>query len=431
MHLAAATLKKWLDSEKDKLEKKRRYLHFDKKISFRYLKDDLLAQVTNPDWVASRSFLPLLQFKKIENKYSAKEKKNKKKERLLSYASHLDACILSYYAEVLKEPYENLLRAKGLSEVPTAYRSMDGRCNIHFAAETFEWIKAQGECTVIALDIENFFDSLNHSHLKETLKKVLTVESLAEDFFRIYKNMTLFSSCDKNTVFKRMSIKENDKIYRERICTPKEFREIIRGEGLISHDEKTTKGIPQGTPISGLLANLYMLDFDEKLNELAGGMKGLYRRYSDDIFIAIPGKNIADETLEKVCALLAQSHLKSNKRKEQISIFKWNSEKTLRAYDNSETTYEDINYLGFGFNGTDAYIASKTLSRYYGRMARQIHVFQKWTDSESIKRIARRKYIHTKTQNFPSYAKRASGVLGETKIPRQIHRTIEKLSTKI
>ncbi|QHT59337.1 hypothetical protein GXP70_04700 [Paenibacillus lycopersici] len=60
-----------------------------------------------------------------------------------------------------------------------------------------------------------------------------------------------------------------------------------------------SKGIPQGTAISEVLANVYAIEFDEVINTYVTGLGGIYRRYSDDIIVVIPIKagesdNISD-----------------------------------------------------------------------------------------------------------------------------------------
>lgn len=47
-------------------------------------------------------------------------------------------------------------------------------------------------------------------------------------------------------------------------------------------------GIPQGSPISALLANVYMLDVDKKVYEIVAAQNGMYMRYSDDFIIILP-----------------------------------------------------------------------------------------------------------------------------------------------
>lgn len=65
----------------------------------------------------------------------------------------------------------------------------------------------------------------------------------------------------------------------------------IRHAGLIVGNQATLarpkrrKGIPQGTPISAALANVYMLHFDKRINDAVKPLKGIYRRYSDDMIV--------------------------------------------------------------------------------------------------------------------------------------------------
>jgi len=79
-----------------------------------------------------------------------------------------------------------------------------------------------------------------------------------------------------------------------RICSPKQFREVVRGNGLCIRNNEG-KGIPQGSPISAVLANLYMLEFDKIVNEFVTGHGGLYRRYCDDLLIVLPTAELRDQ----------------------------------------------------------------------------------------------------------------------------------------
>lgn len=57
-------------------------------------------------------------------------------------------------------------------------------------------------------------------------------------------------------------------------------------------------GIPQGTAVSAVLANVYMIDFDEWLAKLCEKEGGLYRRYSDDFIIVLPQKQFSEESVK-------------------------------------------------------------------------------------------------------------------------------------
>jgi Reverse transcriptase (RNA-dependent DNA polymerase). len=57
-------------------------------------------------------------------------------------------------------------------------------------------------------------------------------------------------------------------------------------------EKESKKGIPQGTSISAVLANVYMIDFDKKVCALLKNLGGMYRRYSDDFIIVIPKEKV-------------------------------------------------------------------------------------------------------------------------------------------
>ena len=83
-----------------------------------------------------------------------------------------------------------------------------------------------------------------------------------------------------------------------KICSAKLFRTIIsENSKLIKKNPNETKGIPQGTNLSGTLANIYMLDFDLAIQNFVNNVGGYYRRYSDDILILINSKAELDELL--------------------------------------------------------------------------------------------------------------------------------------
>jgi CRISPR-associated protein Cas1 len=76
-------------------------------------------------------------------------------------------------------------------------------------------------------------------------------------------------------------------------------------------------GIPQGSPISPLLANFFLEDFDRELEK--SGRKLI--RYSDDFVILAQTSEEARQSLLQTETLLAQSHLELNHGKTRIADF--------------------------------------------------------------------------------------------------------------
>lgn len=79
-----------------------------------------------------------------------------------------------------------------------------------------------------------------------------------------------------------------DEFFREAtnlIRVDKPFNQQIREK----QGKQNKRGIPQGTPLSATLANIYMLDFDAKIYEEASKpyKNVYYQRYSDDLFLFV------------------------------------------------------------------------------------------------------------------------------------------------
>ena len=76
-------------------------------------------------------------------------------------------------------------------------------------------------------------------------------------------------------------------------------------------------GVPQGSPISPLLANFYLEDFDRQLEE--SGRKLV--RYADDFLVLAKSSGEAQQALLQTETLLAAEHLKLNDMKTHIVDF--------------------------------------------------------------------------------------------------------------
>jgi hypothetical protein len=220
----------------------------------------------------------------------------KDKKRPIKLAAHMDAAIYAHYGRIIAEAYEAEVTARGLGECIIAFRrpNRPGRNNISFAQEVFEFIDHNRPCVAMGLDVEKFFDRLSHDVLKQRWQATLGLTRLPPDHFNLFKSLTDFTWVDRTAAYRASGVSPHNPkpkaIRRTRICSPQAFRDNIRGAGLIwrNPEHAHRRGIPQGAPISALLSNIYMLEFDTVMQAAVSAHGGLYRRYCDDIVVVVP-----------------------------------------------------------------------------------------------------------------------------------------------
>jgi len=399
--------------------KSKGYLHITAQLDIQSRSKELVSKITNSDFVSKHAFFPLIhtnirerKFKKvgidtIKRAHVFKDENGKHirniKVRPLHYATHLDALIFSYYAEMLQKKYEDLISLHDrLSHCIIAYRKIphdsDGKNKgtIHFANEIFEEIRRQSslptdECVVLTFDIKIFFPSLNHNFLKNAWANLLGTHRLPNDHYNVFKAATQFSYIyldELRTGRKRgFDEKELARIRNKHgiqalFESPKAFRDKIKSGTVKIYKypfrNKETKipiGIPQGLPISATLANLYLLNFDLKiLDEVVNKIGGYYRRYSDDIVIVCQKKNAKDiESL--VFSEMEKNHVEISVNKTERFIFremifgkKSPRLACMKILASGKEVFVPFNYLGFEFNGQKALIKSANIAKFYRRM---------------------------------------------------------------
>jgi hypothetical protein len=346
---AMQPIEEWLKKERYNISKgKRCYLHFDPRVS----PSKVLSIITDPTKISQRAFYPFIKYTSELPRYKRQSDSSQReisiKKREICYASHMDSLIYSWYSFQLNRLYETELKKENLTDCVIAFRKL-GKCNIHFANEAFEYIKSKGECIAIAYDISGFFDNLDHEIVKRTWIEVLHETRLPEDHFAIYKTLTSFSFVDRDKLFSLFDLDNEAKRNIRRICSPLEFRNLVRKQNLLTRN-KSGKGIPQGSPISALLSNMYMLPFDKAVLQLISGYNGFYRRYCDDILI-ICDKDAKDNIESKIQDLLQNDQkLQINKDKTEIIEFKYNTGGDLFAVP-LVGNCTSLQYLGFEFDG--------------------------------------------------------------------------------
>ena len=240
--------------------------------------------VESPQAVARHAFWPFVRYDKRVRRFDYTTGRKSIKVRSVQYPAQLDANIFAYYAEQLAARYEQRLDALGLTDQVTAYRTL-GRSNVHFAAEAFAWVRDHAPCDVYCFDVSSFFDNLDHGLLKAAWCELIGESWLPADHFAVYTAVTRYAYVEREHLPKALT--EGEAV-RKRYCTTSEFRSLRqRGELRVARNLED-RGIPQGVQLSAVLSNLYMLEFDRRLAAEIERRGGLYRRYSDDILIALP-----------------------------------------------------------------------------------------------------------------------------------------------
>lgn len=165
----------------------------------------------------------------------------------------------------------------------------------------------------------------------------------------------------------------NDKLYKF-MPMEKELIEMImillREEKVIFQNHtvlETRKGVMAGTPISGILANIYMHEVD-----MAMKRKGhRYLRYADDTIV------IGDKALEDFKELLKPLKIEFNPKKEEVF--------------NIST---GLTFLGFTYKGKTIRISDEARDKMKSRMKRRAKWYRQWMLKNNVpKNIAIRHYI--------------------------------------
>jgi Reverse transcriptase (RNA-dependent DNA polymerase) len=391
------------------------------------------AYVSDPQNIQSHSFLPLIHKRITERRFRAdpsqteRSKSGKRlrikslKQRDVYMVNHLDGLVYSYYTAKLMADYEAYLTDKAFNQSIVAYRKMPkigakgNQCNIDFAKTAFEFIQnnKHQNLSVIVADVTSFFDNLNHKILKKQWAKVIKQNHLPADHYNLYKALTrikyvernqLFNSYDKTmwvergvpndstkTRYKRLAIKDSH-YFKEKnavaYCKKDEFLKNNLNL-IISKNNKT--GIPQGIAISAVLANIYMLDFDELIHQQITQLGGFYQRYSDDLILICPQAH-EDTILKTLRASIADPNMADLEiQAKKTNLYRFEQVDGLyKGFEVDESTkqanpHKTLNYLGFTYDGQRVLIKSAGLSKFYRSMKRGIrranyhaHAHLKW-----------------------------------------------------
>ncbi len=392
-----------------------------------------------PQQVARHAFFPFIGQDKNSRRYKKNERKVHVKRRHLRYAAHKDARIYARYACILSEKYEGELARLGIGDSIVAYRRLpDKQCNIESAKSAFDFVRTLGQCDVVTADVSSFFDTINHTQLKSKWCQLLGVDRLPADHFAVFKQLTRYRWVELEKLLAELGVKKASLSRQslpgrrgDRFTDFENLRSVLQRPGVVTQHSNCF-GIPQGSPASAVLSNIYMLDVDQQLSQFASTHRGFYRRYSDDILLAVPeGKLEAAEQV--IRSSLLSAALESNPDKFSRHRFRLGE---------SQTTAVDVplEYLGFEFDGSRVLLRKKSLAKYYQRASRLIRrIFSaaksRGASSMNRKRIYER-CTHVGHRNFITYAQRASrifypDVTERTPIMRQLRRHTEVIRNRI
>lgn len=420
----------------------RKYAHFDRRTNLK----ESWTYISDPFKISKHSFYPFIHYTLRFKKYNGKEIKIK--EREICYSAHLDRCIYQYYGYLLNEKYNNFSEKFGFSDSAIAYRNnVRGKNNIHFAKQAFDFIKQQ-PCFIIVGDFTHFFDEIDHKYLKQKICTVLGDVNLPPDFYAIFKNITRYSKWDLKDILEINNLSENeeDRITlnsKETVLTKEQFK---RGAKQFIKPNKNNFGIPQGSAISAVLSNVYMIEFDKSIRDFINQKNGLYLRYSDDFIIVLPNLNDQEfkMSLSQIHSIISSiPRLILQPDKTQLYYFS-NNKLNCRSNDFIAETGQhrkSLDYLGFTFDGTNITIRDKTISKYYYRLYRKIKTIVKSNgiSPKGNKISCNNLYLKYSQKgagvgngNFLTYVNRAAKVFGKDTDVWQISRVhFQKIRKKL
>jgi hypothetical protein len=263
----------------------------------------------------------------------------------------------------------------------------------------------------MCFDVTGFFDNLDHKRLKDRLKWVLGCDELDADWYAVLRSVTRYRYIDLEEIKKHDHLAKR---LRERKRHPLATITELKALAVPIGKNPKSVGIPQGTPISASLSNLYMTEFDAEMHAEAIKRGALYQRYSDDILVACP------PTRQNVLKALVEEKLEEHGLELQAS-------KTDIVTLHAPASTLTFQYLGYQLGHVDARLRLKSLSRQW-RTAKRAVAKTERVGLSAIKQ-GKAKQIFTRKlhmrftgaggRNFLAYAERSAETLDSPAIRKQ------------
>lgn len=346
----------------------KRYFHFDSILRYT---DKVKSYVENSECISRHSFLPFLKYTKSYTKFLGHDKNGvakrmPPKDRPIMFASHIDSFIYSYYGTIISERYNEWTDSHNIDECSIAYRNnKKGKSNIQFAAEVIKEIIQYEKCYILVGDFTKFFENIEHRQLKRCLKDVLQVSELPKDYYQVLKSLMKYSYVELKQLRKWLTDQginyEKNKQY---FLKPEDFR-AFRSSTKAIQKNMDSVGIPQGSAMSGLLANIYMIHVDEAIQRIVQEHDGLYRRYSDDFIVVIPycsdsTKFVFDNIVKEIMDICKNAKVKLHQDKTNTYLYEEGNIRSLEFDQDGALTY-----LGFRFDGKSVMVRQGCVYKFY------------------------------------------------------------------
>ncbi|MCC4423240.1 reverse transcriptase/maturase family protein [Limosilactobacillus reuteri] len=370
----------WKDTKEHLCElNQKRYIHFDFPIRNNE-KERIIKRITQE--IYNHRYLPFIRVDIIYPKYSKGNKQVKNKVRKITLPAHHDALIYQYFGYELSKRYEMYVEDTSLDRISVAYRLDKHISNITVAKEAIDFVTSQEKCWIIKGDFKHFFDNLNHKVLKNQVQLLLG-NAYDQSYIKMLKSIMNYRFVTKKTLEKQLTHANVDFPYKK--MGSKAYTNNLRQLGnllkqkVINLSPKNHRGIPQGTAVSAVLANIYMIQFDELLAEMMNKYNGIYRRYSDDFIIIIPQADISYEDIKNLKNEIITKSNEINKLEiehAKTQLLSYSKEaKSIYKYNDVGWKKSSLSYLGFSFDGVSVSLRSNSIYKFIYRSKRTINKY--------------------------------------------------------
>jgi RNA-directed DNA polymerase len=237
-------------------------------------------------------------------------------KRGLAIASVEDRVVHAVVAMVLYQVFEDRFG-------PECFAYVEGRNALQAVERVQAGIRAR-KTWIVETDVSKFFDTVDRRRLMDKV-----AERIADGTF-----LRLISA----------------------ILRAKIFGEDIGDD---------VAGMPQGSPLSPLLANIYLADFDRKI-----GSRWLLTRYADDLVVQCATREEAEEALTAIEEELRKEGLSLNKDKTRIT-------KARNGFD----------FLGYHINDWEVGPSRKSVKKFQEKIRSEVRRHDAGPMEERVKKV--------------------------------------------